>query len=188
MDFSYSEFISKSDAELHELFCVVDSPPPPNPRMEALEAMLPSISKEMSKKGMTITKQWSRYLASHPDGYGLTQFRLALRRYERISNPSMRMEHKAGDKLFVDYAGSKLLIYPPGAPPREVEVFVAILGCSLLTYVEAVESQCKEDFISACENAFYYYGGVPKAIVPDNLKSAVTKASRYEAILNYEFR
>ena len=99
----------------------------------------------------------------------------------------MRMEHKAGDKLFVDYTGSKLWIYPPGEQPREVEVFVAILGCSLLTYVEAVESQRKEDFISACENAFYYYGGVPKAIVPDNLKSAVTKASRYEAILNTEF-
>lgn len=92
----------------------------------------------------------------------------------------------AGDKLFVDYTGNKLWIYPPGEQPREVEVFVAILGCSLLTYVEAVESQRKEDFITACENAFYYYGGVPPAIVPDNLKSAVTTASRYEAVLNRE--
>ncbi len=128
-----------------------------------------------------------RYRAAHPDGYSLTQFRVALRRYERVSTPSMRMEHKAGDKLFVDYTGAKLWIYPPGEQPREVEVFVAILECSLLTYVEAVESQRKEDFITACENAFYYYGGVPRAIVPDNLKSAVTKASRYEAILNTEF-
>ena len=59
------------------------------------------------------------------------------------------MEHKAGDKLFVDYMGCKLWIYPPAAP-REVEAFVAILGCSLLTYVEAVESQRKEDFIRFC--------------------------------------
>lgn len=99
----------------------------------------------------------------------------------------MRMEHKAGDKLFVDYTGNKLWIYPPGKTPLHVEIFVAILGCSLLTYVEAVESQCKEDFIMACGNSFYYIGGVPKAIVPDNLKSAVTKASRYEAIVNHEF-
>lgn len=148
---------------------------------------MPSASKEMARKGMTSHKQWERYRAAHPNGYSLTQFRVALRRYERVSNPSMRMEHKAGDKLFVDYTGAKLWIYPPGEQPREVEVFVAILGCSLLTYVEAAESQRKEDFITACENAFYYYGGVPRAIVPDNLKSAVTKASRYEAILNTEF-
>ena len=89
--------------------------------------------------------------------------------------------------MFVDYTGTKLWIYSPGEQSRKVEVFVAILGCSLLTYVEAVESQRKEDFITACENAFYYYGGVPRAIVPDNLKSAVTKASRYEPILNEEF-
>ena len=66
----------------------------------------------------------------------------------------MRMEHKAGDKMFIDYTGDKLWIYPFGEPLREVEVFVAILGCSLLTYVEAVHSQSKEDFITACENAF----------------------------------
>ena len=69
----------------------------------------------------------------------------------------MRMEHKAGDKLFVDYTGNKLWIYPPGEQPCEMEVFVAILGCSLLTHVEAVESRCKEDFISACENALLLY-------------------------------
>lgn len=92
-----------------------------------------------------------------------------------------------GDKLFVDYTGDKLFIYPPRDSPRAVEVFVAILGCSLLTYVEATLSQNKEDFITSCENAFHYYGGVPKAIVPDNLKSAVTKANRYEAIINDEF-
>lgn len=187
LNLSYEDFIAKSDAELYELFCVVDPPAAPNPRMDALEAMLPSVCKELCKKGMTSQKQWERYISLHPDGYGVTQFRVALRRYERITNPSMRMEHKAGDKLFVDYTGNKLCIYPVGQAPREVEVFVAILGCSLLTYVEAVESQCKEDFITACENALSYYGGVPKAIVPDNLKSAVIKASRYEATVNQEF-
>jgi hypothetical protein len=69
----------------------------------------------------------------------------------------------------------------------DVEVFVAILGCSQLTFVMAVESQKKEDFILACESALHFYGGVPEAIVPDNLKSAVKKASRYEAELNDSF-
>lgn len=89
--------------------------------------------------------------------------------------------------MFVDYTGDKLWIYPPSEQPREVDVFVAILGCSLLTYVEAVAGQSKEDFISACENSFYFYGGVPQAVVPDNLKAAVTKASRHESIVNEEF-
>ncbi len=122
----------------------------------------------------------------HPDGYSLIQFRVVPRRYERVRNPSMRMEYKAKDKLVVDYTGAKLWIYPPGEQPREVEVFVAILGCSLLTYVEGYESQRRENFITACENEFCYYGGVPRAIVSDNLRSVVSKASRYEVILNTE--
>lgn len=184
---SYDDFQSKSDAELHALFCISDAPSAPNPRRDTIERLLPAISKDLGKPGETTLKQWQKYIADHPDGYGLTQFRIAIQRYRMINNPSMRMEHKAGDKLFIDYAGNKLWIYPPGEQPRQVEVFVAILGCSLQTYVEASLSQCKEDLITSCENALYYYGGVPQAIVPDNLKSAVTKASRYEPVINEEF-
>lgn len=186
LSISYDDFQSKSDSELHTLFCTKEEPAP-NPRMAQLEERLPTIVKNLNKKGMTTFKQWQEYIKSCPSGYGLTQFRISVQRYRMINNPSMRMEHKAGDKMFIDCTGSKLWIYPYGEPPREVEVFVSILGCSLLTYVEASESQSKEDLITACENALYYYGGVPQAIVPDNLKSAVTKASRYEAIINTEF-
>ncbi|MDR2732462.1 MAG: IS21 family transposase [Fibromonadaceae bacterium] len=187
LDMSYEEFRCRSDSELHALFCIPLEPAACNPRMEALEGLMPNICKELGKKGMTSLIQWDLYRKSHPDGYGLTQFRLALQRYRRISNPSMRMEHKAGDKMFIDYTGDKLWIYPHGESPRQVEVFVSVLGCSLLTYVEATNSQSKEDFICCCENALYYYGGVPRAIVPDNLKAAVIKAGRYESILNEEF-
>jgi len=187
LDISYEEFQGKSEAELHEIFCVPDGFTQLPPRLEELEGLMPDICKELGKKGMTTLHQWDKYKESHPEGYGLTQFRLAIQRYRMITNPSMRMEHKAGDKMFIDYTGDKLWIYPHGEVPRQVEVFVSILGCSLLTYVEATHSQSKEDFISACENAFYYYGGVPQAIVPDNLKAAVTKASRYEPVLNEEF-
>jgi transposase len=187
LDMPYEVFRQSSDAELHALFCVPVESVPSSPRMEELERLMPEIGKELGKKGMTTLQQWDKYRASHPDGYGLTQFRLSIQRYRMITNPSMRMEHKAGDKMFVDYTGDKLWIYPHGEPPRQVEVFVAILGCSLLTYVEATHSQSKEDFISSCENAFYYYGGVPQAVVPDNLKAAVTKAGRHESVLNEEF-
>jgi len=187
LDMSYEEFLSKSDAQLHELFCVSHQPSAPNPRREELQALLPNICKALGKKGMTAQKQWQEYIQSHPQGFGLTQFRLEVRRYRLVNNATMRMEHKAGDKMFVDYTGSKLWIYPHGESPCQVDVFVAILGCSLLTYVEAVSGQSKEDFISACENTFYYYAGVPQAIVSDNLKAAVNKAGRYEPLLNEEF-
>ena len=89
--------------------------------------------------------------------------------------------------MFIDYTGDKLWIYPRGESPRQVEVFVSVLGCSLLTCVEATGSQSKEDFICCCENAFYCYGDAPRAMVPDNLKVAVIRAGRYEPVLNEKF-
>jgi len=90
--------------------------------------------------------------------------------------------------MYIDFAGEKLSIVDEHSGElKEVEVFAAILGCSQLTYVEAVMSQRKEDLIKACENALHYFGGVPAAIVPDNLRSAVTKSSKYEPIINESF-
>ena len=187
LNISYPEFLSKSDNELYELFCVSSDSVRVEPRMEELDKLLPGICKELGRKGMTVKMQFEKYKSAHPGGYGMTRFSEAVLRYRMVTNPTMRLEHKAGDKMFVDYTGNKLWIYPLGEAPRQVEVFVSILGCSLLTYVEAVESQSKEDFISACENAFHYYGGVPQAVVPDNLKAAVTRPGRYESKLNEEF-
>lgn len=123
LNMSYDELVKKSDAELHELFCVSSDPGAVNPRMEELMSLLPELSKELSKKGMTTLKLWQKYIGEHPGGYGITQFRIALQRYRMVSNPSMRMEHKAGDKMFIDYTGDKLWIYPHGEPPRQAEVF-----------------------------------------------------------------
>jgi transposase len=90
--------------------------------------------------------------------------------------------------MYIDFAGDKLsIVDTESGEIKEVEVFAAILGCSQLTYVEAVMSQRKEDLISACENALHYFGGVPAAIVPDNLRSAVTKSSKYEPLINESF-
>ena len=92
LNLTYEEFLAKNDAELYALFCIEEAPVIMDPRTVALEAFLPSACKEMARKGMTSQKQWECYRATHPDGYSLTQFRVALRRYERVSNPSMRME------------------------------------------------------------------------------------------------
>ena len=131
---------------------------------------------------------WEQYRVEHPDGFGVSQFKHYYAQWKAQVNPVMRMEHKAGDKLYVDFAGDKLSIVDPlSGEVTAVEVFVCILGASQLTYVEAVMTQQKEDFIAACENALHFYGGVPAAIVPDNLKSAVIRSSKFEPTLNETF-
>ena len=98
------------------------------------------------------------------------------------------MEHKAGDKTFVDFAGEKFRIVDSKTGElKEVEIFTSILGASQLAYVEATESQRKEDWIRANENAFQKFGGVTAAIVPDQLKSAVSKPCKYEPDINPEY-
>jgi transposase len=100
----------------------------------------------------------------------------------------MHIDHKAGDKMFVDYAGNKLsIVERKTGEIIPVEVFVAILGASQLTYAEASRSQRSEDWIRSNENAFLYFGGVTQAIVPDNLKSGVTSSDRYEPGINFMF-
>jgi transposase len=146
------------------------------------------MDKELKRKGVTRLLLWEEYKLKHPDGYGKSQFKNYFAQWRAQVNPSMHIEHKAGDKLYVDFAGHKLsIIDKQTGEVQPVEVFVAILGASQLTYVEAVMTQQKEDFIAACEGALHYYGGVPSAIVPDNLKSAVTKSSKYEPVLNETF-
>jgi transposase len=97
----------------------------------------------------------------------------------------MHFDHKAGDKLFVDFTGKKLAVVDPVTGEiTQVEVFVAILGASQYTYVEAVADQKVVSFIGVLVNALIFFGGVPLAVVPDNLKAAVTQADRYEPLLN----
>lgn len=137
---------------------------------------------------MSRRKLYKEYISEHPDGYSLSSFDRFIQRHMGMSCSVMHLEHKAGDKLFIDFAGDKLSIVDVDSGEIiPVEVFVAILPCSQLTYVEAVMSQKKEDLITACESALHYFGGTPLAIVPDNLKAAVTKSSRYEATLNDDF-
>jgi len=178
-----------SDHDLEELFTQFK---PHQHRLskkaQELYALFPDIDKQLKRKGITQQLLWEEYYSKYPDGLKLSQFGYYYTLWKQQVSPTMHMDHKAGDKLYVDYAGEKLHIVDPDTGEQQaVEVFVSILGCSQLTYVEASYSQQKEDLIDSCERALHYIGGVPNAIVTDNLKSAVTKSSKYEPVINEYF-
>ena len=178
---------SLTDLELSKLFTrhVTEEL---NPRLSALRKLFPYMDKELRKVGVTKTLLWHEYLEKHPDGYRFTQFCRYYHRWKKRVDPTIHIHYRAGDKMLVDYAGKKLeLIDPDTGEVEKVEVFIATLGSSQYTYIEATRSQKKEDFIGSCERALRFFRGVPKAIVTDNLKSAVTKSDRFEPILNEDF-
>jgi len=176
-----------SDQELDNLFGE-NLLPEPSDKYKSLESFFPTMEKELRKRGITRQILWERYIAIHPDGFKVSQFKYHYQQWLKRSKPVMHIEHIAGDKMFIDYAGEKLhIVNKETGEITDVEVFISVLGASQLTYVEATLSQSKEDFITCCEHALEYYGGVPMAIVPDNLKSAVTKSSLYEPTLNQTF-
>jgi len=144
---SHEEFGAKSDSELAVLFTTPAGKIASSPRMQVLEAQLPEICKRLKKKGITREMLHAEYIEKHPDGYGRSRFNNAVHTYLQLSRPVMHIDHKAGDKMYIDFTGSKLQLTPSEDAVHDVEVFVAILGCSQLTYVEAVESQRKEDLI-----------------------------------------
>ena len=139
----------------------------------------------MKKVGSTYQSIWEWYRKKNPAGYGSSQFHTHLKNWRDRTKINMYWEHKFGDKLFIDFCGKKLsIIDKVSGQAREVEVFVAVLGGSQYPYVEAVENQKLANFLQAVQNALRFLGGVPRGIVPDNLKSAVTKADNYEADVN----
>ncbi|HXA02806.1 MAG TPA: hypothetical protein VNW99_12505, partial [Cytophagaceae bacterium] len=150
---SFAEINEFSDKDLEELFIKPDENPM-SEKHQVLYNLFPYIDKELRRKGVTKYLLWEEYKRKYPDGLSDTQFRTLFSLWKSRIRPSMRMEHKAGDKMYIDFAGEKLSIIDKETnETKPVEVFVAILGASQLTYVEAVMTQQKEDFIPACENA-----------------------------------
>lgn len=176
-----------SDAEVAQAF-LIQKPKTDNQRVAELERLLPELAARLRKRGVTKKMVYEYYCSQCTEGFRHSAFRERLNAYITKGQPSMRIVHKAGDKLFIDFTGKHLsIVDKQSGEVQQVEVFVAILGCSQLTFVMAVASQQKHDFIGACERALHFYGGAPQAIVPDNLKSAVNKAGRYESQLNEGF-
>jgi len=187
-NFPLKEVDALDDKALNELFGEINEKPKTNKRRETLLRCFPAMEKELKRTGITRATLHEDYIRQFPDGYKYTQFCDYFKIWQEKLTPTMHRTHKVGDKLFVDFAGKKLsYIDKESGEIIDAEIFVAILGASQLTYIEAVPSQQKEDFIRACENTMHYIGGVPSAIVPDNLKAAVTKSHRYEPELNQTF-
>jgi transposase len=180
---------SLSDAQLQAMFALPSAREhTPSQRHLELEVLLPEYAMRLSNKKVKIQTLYAEYRTQHPDGYKHSTFGLKLNQYLLQTNAIGHVEHRAGDQMYIDFAGDRLeIIDAVTAEPRKVEVFVAILPCSHYTYCEAVMSQKKEDLIKACENALHFYGGAPMAIVPDNLKSAVTRSDRNNPVINPDF-
>ena len=139
------------------------------------------IHSERQRKGVTLALLHLEYLEDNPNGYGYTQFCEYYRRWCKKRRLSMRHVHRAGEKLFVDYSGKKpSIIDLDTGEERSVELFVCALGASNLTYAVATETQRSADFIESHTRALEYMGGVPEIVIPDQLKSGVTRACRYE--------
>ena len=186
---SMEQILSLSDDKLADLFSDGHSRNrPPSARKLELEALVPDYVKRLSKKGVSILSLHTEYLKTHPNGYQYSTFKHAIHAYRCQTRAVGHVEHLAGDQMYIDYAGDKLeIVEEQTGEVRKVEVFVATLPCSHYTYCEAVWSQKKEDLIIACENALHFFGGVPKAVVPDNLKSAVIRSDRNEPVINDDF-
>lgn len=147
------------------------------------------VHQELKRKGVTLYLLWEEYKAAQPGGYQYSWFCHQYRRWVSKLDVVLRQTHRAGEKLFVDYAGQTVAVRDAqDGTVRSAQVFVAVLGASSYTYVEATWGQGLSDWIGSHVRAFTFFGGVPEIIVPDNLKSGVTKPDRYEPTLNRTYQ
>lgn len=143
------------------------------------------IHQELRRKGVTLQLLWEEYSTSHTAPVSYSHFCLNYRAWLKTQPRSMRQSHKAGDKIFVDYAGQTVdIIDERTGEIRAAQIFVGVLGASNYTFAEATWSQKLPDWIGSNQRMLEFFGGVPALIVPDNLKSGVTKACRYEPDIN----
>jgi transposase len=156
---------------------------PPIPSLPTPDRPLPvwaEIHRELKRKGVTLTLLWEEYRSQHPGGYQYSRFCDLYREWCGKLATSMRQINKAGEKMFVDYAGHTLPIVDRSTGEiRAAQIFVAVLGASSYTFAEATWSQALADWIGSHTRALRFFGGVPQIIVPDNLKSGVNKPCRF---------
>ena len=165
-------------------------PPPPAPIGETRPLPdWPTIARELRRKGVTLRLVWEEYRAEHPDGFGYSWFCDMYRAWQGRLSPIMRQEHRAGEKMFVDFAGQTVpIVTTTTGEVRDAQIFIAVLGASNFTFVTARWSQSLPDWIGAHVDAFNAFGGVTAQLICDNLKAAVTKTSRYEPAINRTYR
>jgi len=179
----YEELSTYNEQQLRELFPARDYKQ--SDRYENLAHFFPYMQQELAKPGCTLQALWSQYLQSHPGGYGYTQFTTYFNRWAKTTKASGILVHEAGRHLFIDFAGKKLeYIDRQTGQVIPVDIFVGILPCSQYTFVWACRSQKREELVEALNRCLRFIGGVPKAIVSDNMKSAVARGHRYAPTIN----
>ena len=161
-------------------------------RKQNIEKPLPDyayIHQEMKKPGVTMYLLWQEYLEASPTGYKMAQFRRYYYDYIKKIDVTMRKRYKFGECMFVDYAGQTVPIHDRmTGQVSEAQIFVAVLGASNYTYSEATPDQSLPSWTGSHVRSFEYFGGMPEAVIGDNLKSGVNKAHRYEPDINPTYR
>jgi transposase len=143
------------------------------------------VDRELRRPGVTRALLWEEYRATYPLGFGYAWFCEHYEAWKGRVHPTMRQSHVGGEKVFVDFAGDMIeVIDPVTGEVRAMKLFVAAMGASNFTYAEAVASEGLEDWVGAHVRMFGFLGGVPKAVIPDNLKSAVIRPDRFDPGLN----
>src|SRR5450432_2527595 len=174
---SWSDVDLLSDEELDARMY----PPPVQNGEPRPEPNLPAIHIELRRTGVTLRLLHEEYVAANPNAYGYTKYVALYNAWAERLKITMRQVHKAGEKCFVDYSGAKPSIVDRNTGVRvEVELFVAVMGASNYTYAEVTATQRSADWIASHVRVVEFFGGTPRAFIPDQLKSGVVLASRYE--------
>ena len=176
-----------SEAQLRAILFPPQAFPPPS---ACAHPDFAAIHQELRRKGVTRMLLWQEYAEANPGAhYQYSQFCFYYRQWSARLKLSMRQTHRAGEKMFVDYAGQTVpVINGLTGEIETAQIFVAVLGASSYTYAEATPSQKLPCWIGSHVRAFEFFGGVPKLVIPDNLKSGVTRADRYEPTLNRSYQ
>lgn len=173
------------DRELEERLYGRAAPPPTDERPVPDWAL---VHRELRRKSVTLQLLWTEYRERCPDGFGYTWFTERYRAFAGRLDVVLRQDHRAGEKAFIDFAGQTIPITDPATGEiTQAQLFVVVLGASNHTYAEALPSQELPHWLGAHVRAFESWGGAPAILVPDNLRAGVTRAHRYEPILNASY-
>lgn len=161
-------------------------PPPETTPQRFAEPDWFEVHQKLKLKGETLQRLWSEHAEVHgPRARRYTQYTQHYKRWRAAQKRSMRQQHRAGEKLFIDYCGPTVAVLDARTGEvRTAQVFVAVMGASSKTFAEATWTQRREDWIGSNRRALEFYGGVPELLVPDNLRSAVSEPCRYEPVVN----
>jgi transposase len=163
---------------------------PPGREADGIKAEpdLAYIDREMKKKGVTLFLLWEEYKEQHPGGFMYTQFCKKYRDFRKRTNVYLRKVYKAGERILVDWAGLAMTYSDEQGKARKAYLFVAVFPASSYLYAEPFRDMTLQSWIEAHIHALEYFGGTPRLIVPDNAKTAVSKADRHDPVLNRTYR